>query len=94
MAWYKECNYGTFAEDATYIWLGGYHVGIGPHSSLNFNFIFENSVTLTVQARFCAELLIQTYHCFDHKLYDYCTVHCSVLHFHLTDVTHGSEEKL
>jgi len=26
-AWYKEWNYGTFAEGATYIWLGGHHVG-------------------------------------------------------------------
>jgi len=25
-AWYKEWNYGTFAEDATYIRLGGHHV--------------------------------------------------------------------
>jgi len=26
-AWYKEWNYGTLAEGATYIWLGGHHVG-------------------------------------------------------------------
>ena len=26
VAWYKELNYGTFAEGATYIWLGGHHV--------------------------------------------------------------------
>jgi len=26
-AWYKEWNYGTFAESATYIRLGGQHVG-------------------------------------------------------------------
>jgi len=25
-AWYKEWNYGTFAEGATYIRLGGHHV--------------------------------------------------------------------
>jgi len=25
-AWYKEWNYGTFAEGATYIWLGSHHV--------------------------------------------------------------------
>jgi len=25
-AWYNEWNYGTSAESATYIWLGGYHV--------------------------------------------------------------------
>jgi len=24
--WCKEWNYGTFAEGATYIWLGGHHV--------------------------------------------------------------------
>jgi len=32
-AWYKEWNYGTFTESATYIWLGGHHVGHQPHSS-------------------------------------------------------------
>jgi len=26
VAWYKEWNYGTFAEAATYIRLGGHHV--------------------------------------------------------------------
>jgi len=26
-AWYKEWNYGTFAEGDTYIWLVGHHVG-------------------------------------------------------------------
>jgi len=26
-AWYKEWNYGTFAEGATYIGLGSHHVG-------------------------------------------------------------------
>ena len=29
-AWYKEWNYGAFAEGATYIWLGGHHVGHRP----------------------------------------------------------------
>jgi len=29
-AWYKEWNYGTFAEVATYIRLGGHHVGHRP----------------------------------------------------------------
>jgi len=29
VAWYKEWNYGTFAEGATYIRLGGHHVGLG-----------------------------------------------------------------
>jgi len=28
--WYKEWNYGTFAEGATYIRLGGHHVGHRP----------------------------------------------------------------
>jgi len=27
VAWYKEWNYGTFTEGATYIWQGGHHVG-------------------------------------------------------------------
>jgi len=27
MAWYKEWNYGTFAEGTTYIRLSGHHVG-------------------------------------------------------------------
>jgi len=30
VAWYKEWNYGTFAEGATYIRLGGHHVGHRP----------------------------------------------------------------
>jgi len=29
-AWYKEWNYATFAEGATYIRLGGNHVGYRP----------------------------------------------------------------
>jgi len=29
-AWYKEWNYGTFAEGATHIRLGGHHVGHRP----------------------------------------------------------------
>ena len=29
-AWYNEWNYGTFAEGATYIRLGGHHVGHRP----------------------------------------------------------------
>ena len=29
-AWYKEWNYGTLAEGATYIRLGGHHVGHWP----------------------------------------------------------------
>jgi len=30
VVWYKEWNYGTFAEGATYIRLGGHHVGHRP----------------------------------------------------------------
>jgi len=30
VAWYKEWNYGTFADGTTYIRLGGYHVGHRP----------------------------------------------------------------
>jgi len=30
VAWYTEWNYGTFAEGATYIRLGGHHVGHRP----------------------------------------------------------------
>jgi len=30
VAWYKEWNCGIFAEVATYIRLGGHHVGHGP----------------------------------------------------------------
>ena len=29
-ACYREWNYGTFAKGATYIWLGGHHVGHRP----------------------------------------------------------------
>ena len=28
--WYKEWNYGTFAEGATYVRQGGHHVGYWP----------------------------------------------------------------
>jgi len=31
VAWYKEWNYGTFAEGATYIRLGGHDVGASAH---------------------------------------------------------------
>jgi len=30
VAWYKEWNYGTLVEGATYIRLGGHHVGHRP----------------------------------------------------------------
>jgi len=30
VAWYTEWNYGTFAVGATYIWLGGHHIGHQP----------------------------------------------------------------
>jgi len=30
VAWYKEWNYGTFADGTTYIQLGGQHVGHRP----------------------------------------------------------------
>jgi len=30
VAWYKEWNYGTFPDGATYIWLGGHHIGHWP----------------------------------------------------------------
>jgi len=29
-SWYKEWNYGTFTEGATYIQLGGHHAGHRP----------------------------------------------------------------
>jgi len=32
--WYKESNYGTFAEGATYIRRAAITLGIGPHSSI------------------------------------------------------------
>ena len=42
-AWCKEWNYGTFAEGATYVRLGGHHVGYRPHSSyLCFRFSAVN----------------------------------------------------
>jgi len=37
-AWYKEWNYGTFAEGATYIRLGGHHVGHRPTFQCSFVF--------------------------------------------------------
>jgi len=36
-AWYKEWNYETFTDGATYIRLGVHHVGISPYSSSIFN---------------------------------------------------------
>ena len=38
---YKEWNYGTFAQGATYIRLGGHHVGLGPHSRFDGNVCFS-----------------------------------------------------
>jgi len=29
-AWYKKWDYGTFADGATYVWLGGHQVGHRP----------------------------------------------------------------
>jgi len=42
-AWYKEWNYGTFAEDTTYIDMAAITLGIGPHSSC---FYFSFFITL------------------------------------------------
>jgi len=39
-AWYKEWNYGTFAEGATYIRQGGHHVGHRPTFYLLLLFFF------------------------------------------------------
>jgi len=41
VAWYKEWNYRTFAEGATYIQLGGRHVWHRPHSS---SFFFSSPI--------------------------------------------------
>jgi len=40
-AWYKEWNYGTFAEGATYIRQGGHHVG---HRATFFFFLFSSPI--------------------------------------------------
>jgi len=49
-SWYKEWNYGTFANGATYIPLGGrITLGIGPHSSLlciSFHFLSHAFLSL------------------------------------------------
>jgi len=43
-AWYKEWNYGTFAEGATLFgWAGAITLGIGPHSSF-FHIISMSAV--------------------------------------------------
>ena len=34
--WYKELNYGTFADGSTYIWPGGHQVRHRPHSTSIF----------------------------------------------------------
>jgi len=41
-AWYKEWNYGTFAKGATYIRLGGHHVGHLP----TFLYLFTFAINL------------------------------------------------
>ena len=38
-AWYKEWNYGTFAEGATYIRLGGHHIGHRPTFQFYFGLV-------------------------------------------------------
>ena len=47
VARYREWNYGTFADGATYIRQGGHHVGIGPHSSFIFIFNLHSLNRLT-----------------------------------------------
>jgi len=42
-AWYKEWNYETFAEGATYIRQGGHHVG---HRPMHILIVFEFSVSV------------------------------------------------
>jgi len=46
---FKEWNYGIFAEGATYIRLGGHHVGHRPHSSV---FLILSRGSRMVQKRF------------------------------------------
>jgi len=41
-ALYKEWNYQTFAEGATYIWQGGHHVGHRPHILVSEMFFLAN----------------------------------------------------
>jgi len=47
VAWYKEWNYGTFADGAAYIRLGGHHVGHRP--TFYFCVISPNSVASWAQ---------------------------------------------
>jgi len=42
VAWYKEWNYGTFAEGATCIWMGDHHIGHWPHSSYDCSAALPN----------------------------------------------------
>ena len=53
VAWYKEWNYGTFTEGATYIRLGGDHVWIGPHSSI----ILHCITIYRLECAFCTRYL-------------------------------------
>jgi len=50
--WYKEWNYGTFAEGATYIRLGGPHSSLG----LGFGLVIVNLFCLVFCFFFCFRL--------------------------------------
>jgi len=52
VAWHKEWNYGTVADGATYIRLGGYHVGYRP----TFYFLLKSirkSYMCSIEWRHC-----------------------------------------
>jgi len=47
-AWYKEWNYGTFAEGATYIRLGGHHVWQIVVTCLHF-YYYDDIIAINIQ---------------------------------------------
>ena len=58
-AWYTEWNYGTFAQGATYIWLGGHHVGHRPTFQLLLFYLCL--VATVVQTVFSCDVFTMTF---------------------------------
>jgi len=59
VAWYKEWNYGTLAESATYIRLAAITLVIGPHSSYYVVATgFFSSINIFIKAKFNYAMLV------------------------------------
>jgi len=53
-AWYKEWNYGTFAEHATYIWLGSHHLA-SAHILVEHNSLVIGTYVVSNRMHFCTK---------------------------------------